>query len=177
MEAKTAIKLVDSRAILPKYSTELAAGFDIAVIEGATVQPDSIVGLRHSDSLDPNSSLVECEFNHKEAVRLQLKRHPVILRTGIAIQLQPDEELEIRGRSGLGFKYDILPFNGTIDADYTGEIMVKVWNLGDQPFEVTQGMRIAQGVIKKVLRKEFVEVGELKLTDRGDGGFASTGLN
>lgn len=173
---KTPIKLLHPKAKIPVYSTELAAGCDIHVIEGAVVQPDEIIGLKRLDMRDPNSELVECSFWDRNAIKLKVKRHPVILRTGIAIQLKPDEELEIRGRSGLGFNYEIIPFNGTIDADFTGEIKVKLWNLGTEPFEVTEGMRIAQGVIKKVLKKEFEPQDELEETERGDKGFASTGL-
>lgn len=171
------VKLFSPKAKKPVFSSDLAAGCDISVIEGAVVYPDEVVGLKPKNPLDPESELVECKFNDPSVVKLIVKRHPVVLRTGIGVQLEPDQELELRGRSGLGFKYDIIPFNGTIDADYTGEIKVKIWNLGTEPFVIEEGMKIAQGVIKQIVRDDFVVIeDEFEETKRGSNGFGSTGL-
>ena len=96
--------------------------------------------------------------------------------TGIALQLEPDEVLNVRPRSGLWFKHGVTVFGGTIDADYRGEIKISMYNTSSEPFKVEKGMRIAQGIITKFEKKEMVVVDELDDTARGVGGFASTGL-
>lgn len=171
----SAIKLLHPDARIPEYKTTLAAGCDIYTIEEAIVYPDEIVGLKYSDHDNKKSQLIETRFNDPQAVKCILKRNPIILRTGVAIQLNEDEEFEMRGRSGLGFNNDIVVFNGTIDADYTGEIMIKLWNLGNEPFHVTKGMRLAQGIIKKVIKKKFDPKLGFNETARGNSGFNSTG--
>lgn len=172
------VVLLHPDAKLPRYSTEGAAGCDLySVSEDTVVYPDEIVGMKYSDPLDVFSQLVECAFNDETVVKLVVKKNPVVINTGVAVHLNVSEELELRGRSGLGFNYDIIPFNGTIDEDYTGEIKVKLYNLGNEPFTIEKGMRFAQGVIKKVLHKEFSEVDkDAKVTKRGENGFAHTGL-
>ena len=84
----------------------------------------------------------------------------------------------MRPRSGLAAREGITVLNspGTIDADYRGEVMVVLANLGDQPFTVTRGMRIAQMVVAPVAQIEWREANELPESDRGAGGFGSTGL-
>ena len=83
----------------------------------------------------------------------------------------------MRPRSGLAFKHGITCLNtpGTIDSDYRGEVKVILVNLGQEPFDVRRGERIAQLVPAPVLRANFLEVGELGDTARGAGGFGSTG--
>jgi len=100
-----------------------------------------------------------------------------LIKTGLAFEIEPDYEVQIRPRSGLAFKYGITVLNspGTIDADYRGEIMVLLINLGKEDFEIKKGERIAQAVISPVIQAEFVEVDELSDTKRGKGGFGSTG--
>ncbi len=100
-----------------------------------------------------------------------------LIPTGLAIALPPDHELQIRPRSGLALRNGIVLPNspGTIDEDYRGEIQVIVLNAGDQPFTVERGMRIAQAVLAPVVRLAWREVEELGATDRGAGGFGSTG--
>lgn len=98
-----------------------------------------------------------------------------IVATGIAVELPDGYEIQVRGRSGLGFTDDIIAHFGTIDADYRGEIRVKLWNLGVKAFTVTAGMRIAQGVLNRVERACFIESGELSETKRGDKGYGHTG--
>ena len=100
-----------------------------------------------------------------------------LIPTGFCIALPPGYELQIRPRSGLALKNGItLPNSpGTIDEDYRGEVGVIVLNMGDEAFEVTRGMRIAQAVLAPVVRASWNEVTELDETARGSGGFGSTG--
>ena len=101
-----------------------------------------------------------------------------LVRTGLQIELPAETEAQIRPRSGLAIKHGITLLNtpGTIDEGYRGEIGVILINLGDAPFEVTVGMRIAQMVIAPVLRVQVCEKAVLSQTVRGSGGFGSTGL-
>ena len=102
-------------------------------------------------------------------------RHAVA--TGFAIAIPPGFEVQVRPRSGLALKHGITCLNtpGTIDEDYRGEVKVILANLGSEPFEVRRGERIAQLVPAPVLKARFEEVAELDDTDRGAGGFGSTG--
>jgi dUTP pyrophosphatase len=102
-------------------------------------------------------------------------RHAVA--TGFALAIPAGYEVQVRPRSGLALKHGITCLNtpGTIDSDYRGEVKVILANLGAEPFEVRRGERIAQLVPAPVLRAEFREVDELGATERGAGGFGSTG--
>lgn len=97
--------------------------------------------------------------------------------TGLYIALPAGFEAQVRPRSGLAAKHGITVLNtpGTIDADYRGEIRVILVNLSDQPFEVVPGERIAQMVIARHEQVEWEETDELDATERGEGGFGSTG--
>jgi dUTP pyrophosphatase len=97
--------------------------------------------------------------------------------TGLAVALPADHEAQIRPRSGLAAKHGVTVLNspGTIDADYRGEICVLLINHGDETFLVQRGERIAQMVIAPVSRVELVPTSTLPSTDRGSGGFGSTG--
>lgn len=98
--------------------------------------------------------------------------------TGLAIALPSGFEGQVRPRSGLAFKSGVTVINapGTIDSDYRGEVKVLLANLGQQPFAVTRGMRVAQLVVAPVVQAELVVVDHLDDTARGQGGFGSTGL-
>ncbi|MFM9995346.1 MAG: dUTP diphosphatase [Phycisphaerales bacterium] len=139
------VKRLDPRATLPAYQSALAAGMDLAACLGEAI------------TIDPG--------------RIAL------IRTGLAIAVPPGYEAQVRPRSGLSTKHGISMPNtpGTIDADYRGEVIVPVINLGREAFTVTHGMRIAQMVIAPVAHAAVEEVGELDATDRGAGGFGSTG--
>lgn len=101
-----------------------------------------------------------------------------LVRTGLIFQLPPDAEAQVRPRSGLALKHGVTVLNapGTIDAGYRGEVGVILVNLGQAPFKVEKGMKIAQVVVSRVERAEIVEVCETDSTDRGVGGFGSTGV-
>jgi dUTP pyrophosphatase len=132
---------------LPKYQSALAAGLDLL----AAVPADAPV------VLSPG------------------KRASI--PTGIALALPPGTEGQVRPRSGLAARHGIGVLNapGTIDADYRGEVQVLLINLGDENFEVTRGMRIAQLIIAPVSQAELIAVEKLDETVRGSGGFGSTG--
>lgn len=100
-----------------------------------------------------------------------------LVSTGIAIELPQGTEAQVRPRSGLALKHSITVLNtpGTVDAGYRGEIRVILINHGKQPFQVTEGMKIAQMVIAPVIRAKLVEVDALSESHRGGGGFGSTG--
>lgn len=100
-----------------------------------------------------------------------------LIPTGLAIALPSGFEAQVRPRSGLAFKNGITVLNspGTVDADYRGEVGVVLINLGDEPFEITRGMRIAQMVVAPVTQLVWEERAELSETARGAGGYGSTG--
>ncbi len=100
-----------------------------------------------------------------------------LIPTGLAIALPGGTEGQVRPRSGLAARHGVTVLNspGTIDADYRGEIQVILVNLGQDPFTVTRGMRIAQLVIAPTIRVTIRETAKLDETTRGVGGFGSTG--
>lgn len=102
----------------------------------------------------------------------------MIIPTGLFIQLPKGFEAQVRPRSGLAAKSGITVLNtpGTIDADYTGEIKVILVNLSREFFTIEPGMRIAQMVIKRYEKANFIEVDKLDDTERGEGGFGHTGV-
>lgn len=132
--------------VLPDYATPGAAGMDIAA---------------HLDT----------------AVTLAPFARAVIA-TGFSMQLPSGYEAQIRPRSGLALKHGVTVANapGTIDSDYRGEVAVILINLSQQDFTITPGMRIAQMVIAPVTHCRFEDTLQLDMSDRGAGGFGSTGL-
>lgn len=100
-----------------------------------------------------------------------------MVKTGISIELPPGTEGQVRPRSGLALKHQITLLNspGTIDEGYRGEVGVIVINHGKETFDVAKGMKIAQLLVKPVLRVEVTVVDDLSDTARGAGGFGSTG--
>lgn len=100
-----------------------------------------------------------------------------LVPTGLRVEIPPGYELQVRPRSGLALEHGVTVLNspGTIDADYRGEIKVLLVNLGEGPFTVNPGDRIAQAVLAPVTRAEFVTAERLDRSGRGAGGFGSTG--
>ena len=98
--------------------------------------------------------------------------------TALSIELPDGYEAQVRPRSGLAAKHGVTVLNapGTIDAGYRGEVKVILINHGEQDFEITAGMRIAQLVVSPVLPARFVEAAALADSDRGEGGFGSSGV-
>jgi dUTP pyrophosphatase len=101
-----------------------------------------------------------------------------LVPTGIHMALPPGYEAQIRPRSGLALKHGITVLNspGTIDSDYRGELQVLLVNLGNEPFVVERGMRIAQMVTARFVQIQLSEVDALPGSERGEGGFGSTGM-
>lgn len=123
------------------------------------------------------SAGMDLRANLTEPVVLQ-PMDRMLIPTGLFIELPIGYEAQVRPRSGLALKKGITCLNspGTIDADYRGEVGVILANLSKEPFTVENGERIAQMVIAKHERAELVEVAELSITERGAGGFGSTGV-
>ena len=132
---------------LPMYQTSGAAGADLRV-----------------------------NFADKGTIELAVGAR-VLLPTGLSMAIEQGFEVQIRPRSGLALKHGITLVNapGTIDADYRGLVGVILINLGDAPFTITHGDRIAQLVVAPVVQADFMEVDQLDDTDRATGGFGSTG--
>ncbi len=123
------------------------------------------------------SAGMDLRANISEAIKLKpLQR--AIVKTGLFIELPIGYEAQVRPRSGLAAKKGISVLNapGTVDADYRGEIGVILVNLSNEDFTIENGERIAQLVIAKHERAEWIEVEELSETSRGAGGFGSTGV-
>ena len=110
-----------------------------------------------------------------EDVELKLIPGGTTVRTGIAVELPPGYEIQIRGRSGLAFRDDIIIHFGTIDQDYRGEIRLRLWNLGAKPKWIKRGERVAQMIVKKTEEVCLIETSELERSERGSGGFGHTG--
>lgn len=100
-----------------------------------------------------------------------------LVPTGLMIAVPPGFEAQVRPRSGLALKHGVTVLNspGTVDADYRGEVSVLLINHGDEPFTIRRGERVAQLVIAAVTQANLVAVASLSPTDRGSGGFGSTG--
>ena len=144
---KVNIKKLDPKATIPEYKTSGSAGIDLCVL------------------ID----------NDKEILK---KGETKLFKTGLAIALENGYEAQIRSRSGLSLKNGIVVLNApaTIDSDYRGEIGLIIANLGKEDFTVENGMRLAQMVIAKYEKCEFIEVEKLDNTERNDGGFGHTGV-
>ncbi len=134
-----------SRHSLPAYATEHAAGMDIRA------HLDTPVELRPGQR--------------------------AIIPTGLFLAIPEGHEVQIRPRSGLAAKHGITVLNapGTIDADYRGEVGVILINMSDEAFVIQDGERVAQMVLASYAKAEWTETNELQTTNRGAGGFGSTG--
>ena len=142
---KILIKRLSKEVFLPKYETNGSSGMDLAA------NINSII------NIEPGNI--------------------AIIPTGLALSIPKGFEVQIRPRSGLAAKQKISVLNtpGTIDADYRGEIKVILINLGQESFKVEKGLRIAQMVVCPVVQAQLKEVDNLNETERGKGGFGSTG--
>lgn len=154
--SKVKIKIVNkSNNVLPSYAKEGDAGMDIR----AYITADkSNVGNQHSIRINPDDRW--------------------LIPTGIYVKIAKGYQIEVRPRSGLAYKNGITVLNtpGTIDENYTGEIGIILQNNSNKPFIVNSGDRIAQLVLMKSPKIEWVTVSSLEETDRGTGGFGHTGV-
>ena len=135
---------------------------------------DSIVYIPKYQTSD--SSGMDLCSSSKESIVLLPSEYKLI-PTNLIIELPKGYEAQIRPRSGLALKYGITILNspGTIDADYRGEVKVLLINLGNSPFTINQGDRIAQMIISKYEKADFIRASVLSDTQRGGGGYGSTG--
>ena len=125
----------------------------------------------------PSSAGMDARADIAEDIVIQpLKRK--LIPTGLKVSIPPGYTLDVDSRSGLAVKNGIFVLNapGIVDADYRGDIGVIVANLGDEPFTIKRGDRICQLLLRKVERVLWEEVDELDSTQRGQGGFGSTGI-
>ncbi len=119
-------------------------------------------------------------FDLHAVEEVMIKPHGVgLVKIGICLSLEVGYELQVRTRSGLALNHQVMVLNspGTVDNDYRGEIKVILANLSDKDFKVQVGDRIAQGVVQKTYKAEFIECEQLDETLRGSGGFGSTGVS
>ncbi|BAO98554.1 dUTP diphosphatase [Helicobacter pylori] len=119
-------------------------------------------------------------FDLHAVEEVMIKPHGVgLVKIGICLSLEVGYELQVRTRSGLALNHQVMVLNspGTVDNDYRGEIKVILANLSDKDFKVQVGDRIAQGVVQKTYKAEFIECERLDETSRGSGGFGSTGVS
>lgn len=145
--AVTVKYIAKAGATIPSYQTSGAAGADI------------------------------CAFMDEPAVLHPGERK--LIATGIRVEIPEGFEIQVRPRSGLALKYGLTVLNapGTIDSDYRGEIGIVLVNLGSEAVTVSSGDRIAQLVVASAVQCSFVEAEALSDTDRGSGGYGSTGKN
>ncbi len=141
------------------------------------VRHTNAVGLPLPSYATPLSSGMDLYAAIPSIMRISPHEREVV-PTGISIALPPDCEAQIRSRSGLAAREGIMVLNspGTIDADYRGEISVILYNTSDNIFILKRGMKIAQMVIAPVIRIDWHEIKNLDATQRGAGGFGSTGV-
>ncbi|MAK61215.1 MAG: dUTP diphosphatase [Ponticaulis sp.] len=132
---------------LPKYETSGSAGMDVRAAL-------------------PNGEPITLKPGERQ-----------LIPTGLSFAIPDGYEMQVRPRSGLAFKHGITCLNtpGTIDSDYRGELKVLLINLGQEPFEIVRGERVAQLVMAPVTQGIWASVDTLPTTDRGEGGFGSTG--
>lgn len=152
---------------LPKYETPQSAGMDLKADLWA-IQEKFLFGAQVVHNVDNTIAGIEI-----------LPGGRALIPTEIYTAIPMGYEVQVRPRSGLALKHGITVLNtpGTIDADYRNGWGVILMNLGQEPFMVKQGDRIAQGVLAKVEQIEWEEVEELDSTERGLGGFGHTGSN
>jgi dUTP pyrophosphatase len=145
-----------------------------------------VMRLPHADGLpmpayqtDQSAGLDLVAAVAKDAPMCLAKGGRALIPTGLCFALPAGLEAQVRPRSGLALKHGITVLNspGTVDSDYRGEVQVILVNLGEEPFVVRRGERIAQLVIAPILQAALIEVSILDETARGEGGFGSTGTS
>lgn len=137
--------VLDAGAIMPTRAHELDAGYDLYSPAGKYLFPN-VKGVDNS----------------------------IVIDTGVHVQIPEGYVGDIKSKSGMMVNYSIIT-DGTVDAGYTGSIRVKLFNLGSSLYHIEKGQKIAQLVLKKIITPELVQVDKLEDTERGSGGFGSTG--
>lgn len=144
----------------------------IKILDHANDLPIITYATDNSSGLDLMAALIDGDIVIKSGERS-------LIPTGISMALPQGFEAQIRPRSGLAYKHGITVLNspGTIDTDYRGEIKVLLINLGEEDFIISHGMRIAQMVVTSFTQVKLNQVDDLSHTQRGEGGFGSTGMS
>lgn len=140
------VKMLNEDAKMPVYKTPGSAGFDIYTVGGDVEVPPHSTG--------------------------------TMVPTGLSFEIPEGYEIQIRARSGIALKTKLRLSNGigTIDADYKGEVKILIDNVGDETHVIEHGTRLAQGVISELVPNRMTVIDELTDSERGEGGFNSTGL-
>ena len=156
---KVLIKFLSEKAVLPEYKTHGSSGFDVRAV--AVVKSDG----QKIDLSEGDVCVVEPSDR-------------IFVPTGLSFSMSNKYELQIRSRSGLAWKNGLFVLNspGTLDSDYRGELCIIMLNTSDKNFEIKLGDRVAQAVFCPVIKADFSIVDQLDDTDRGAGGFGSTGV-
>ena len=148
---KIKVKKVHHNAVIPKFAHSTDTGFDLFTVESVRIHPGQ----------------------------------KAIVRTGLIFELPDGWGIQIRNKSGitingvpnlLGYNSDIVVYIGTIDQAYRGELGIMVKNVSNKTIAIPVGTKLAQGVLERVYQCAFEEVEEVNETDRGEGGFGSTGV-
>jgi len=139
---------IRTREFMPEYKTDGASGFDLRAYLPA----------------------------HKDRPFRVGAGETVLIPTGISMEIPKGYEVQIRPRSGLALKEGVEAILGTIDSDFRAEVGIITKNSSTKPFYIKHGDRIAQGVLAPVTKAKFKVVNELSVTERGEGGFGSTGV-
>jgi dUTP pyrophosphatase len=156
MEYIVGIKLEDGIE-LPKYETDGSSGMDLKA-------------WKYSFS---NSLNVVHDF--PEDGKIIYPHERLLIKTGISVELPANTEIQLRPRSGLSLKHGIVAQFGTVDSDYTGDVSIILLNTSNEPFIINKGDRLGQIVLASVDKIKWQKVNELGETERGTGGFGSTG--
>lgn len=128
------------------------------------------------ETKDAAGADIRASFENKDSLTIE-PGHRVLVPTGLKFEIEPGFEVQVRPRSGLSLKTNLLVVNspGTIDADYRGEVKIILGNFGDTPHVIQHGERVAQIVLAPITQAAFEVTDNLSETDRGEGGFGSTG--
>lgn len=139
---------------------------------------DEALALPAYETKDAAGADIRACFENKDSFVIKANSR-VLIPTGLSFEIGPGFEVQVRPRSGLSLKTNLLVVNspGTIDADYRGEVKIILGNMGDEDIIINHGDRVAQIVIAPITQARFQLVDSLSDTDRGAGGFGSTGVN
>ncbi|BAF60334.1 dUTPase [Pelotomaculum thermopropionicum SI] len=157
---KVLVKKLHPEAMIPGRGTPLSSGLDLHALD--VVKAEN----------------VKKPYDTETAAFTVRAGERVLVRTGLALQMEAGIEAQVRPRSGLALKHGITVLNtpGTVDADYTGDVGIVLWNTSREPFEIRKGDRVAQLVFAPVLHNvKLVEAAELAETERGAGAYGHTG--
>lgn len=161
-------------AVLPLYGTPYSSGFDLAAYLKMTWEEFAKLSYKFEKSFESYTVIQDGDY----IVVNLLPGKSIAIPTGLKMAIPENFELQVRPRSGLAIKKGLRLANspGTVDSDFRGEITLLLYNDSEQPFKIEHGMKLAQGVICPVFQATWKTVEELSDTQRGEGGYGSTGI-